>query len=91
MTKEIPNESTFSDCAFAGCKRENEKWDKFSNFGCYQSNQLSDRWDRDHRDKYSTFNAIVVSTHFGLKCGWFYVGYVCRLYEGKAGYISLVR
>ena len=27
MTKEIPNESTFSDCAFAGCRE-----DKFSNF-----------------------------------------------------------
>ena len=30
MTKEIPNESTFNDCAFAGCKGENEKEDKFS-------------------------------------------------------------
>ena len=29
MTKEIPNESTFSDCAFAGCTGENET-DKIS-------------------------------------------------------------
>lgn len=25
MTKEIPNESTFNDCGFAGCKGVNEK------------------------------------------------------------------
>ena len=25
MTKDIPNESTFCDCAFAGCKGENKK------------------------------------------------------------------
>ena len=30
MTKEIPNESTFCDCVFAGCKGENAKRDKFS-------------------------------------------------------------
>jgi hypothetical protein len=50
MTKDIPNESTFNDCALAGCKGESEKRInlavfKGSNFYCYQSNQFSNRWD----------------------------------------------
>jgi hypothetical protein len=85
MTKDIPNESTFCDCAFAGCKGKKMNlaiWVFKVQSGCYQSNQLSDRWDGHHRDKYGTFNAIIVSPHFRFKCGRLYVGYMCRLYGG---------